>query len=54
MRYFLVATLLIIAATSAVAAENADFVGDVVPILQKYCAACHSEEDAEGGLSMDS
>ncbi|MEO9592674.1 c-type cytochrome domain-containing protein [Rhodopirellula bahusiensis] len=30
-----------------------DFVKDVAPILQKYCVSCHAEDDAQGGLAMD-
>ncbi len=36
------------------AAEQVDYVQDVVPILRKHCVACHGTSDIEGGLRMDS
>ncbi|KLU07247.1 WD-repeat containing protein [Rhodopirellula islandica] len=30
-----------------------DFAEDVAPILQTYCVGCHAEDDAQGGLAMD-
>ncbi|WDQ14661.1 c-type cytochrome domain-containing protein [Rhodopirellula sp. P2] len=30
-----------------------DFAQDVAPILQTYCVGCHAEDDAQGGLAMD-
>ncbi|MCA9077830.1 MAG: hypothetical protein KDA93_22575 [Planctomycetaceae bacterium] len=31
-----------------------DFTKDVAPILTKYCAGCHNDDDREGGLSLES
>ncbi|WP_430454644.1 c-type cytochrome domain-containing protein [Rhodopirellula europaea] len=25
----------------------------MAPILQTYCVGCHAEDDAQGGLAMD-
>lgn len=51
----LLASILI--APSAGAAEQTaapDFNKDVAPILRKYCAGCHNDQDREGKLSVDS
>ncbi len=53
MRLFIVIVTLVSAASSLRGAEPVDFSRDVVPILQKYCAACHTEGDENGGLNMD-
>ena len=42
------------AAVVCQAAEQVDYVQDVVPILRKHCVACHGTTDIEGGLRMDS
>ena len=39
---------------AARAADPVDFQRDVLPILQTHCVGCHSDDDAEGGLSIDS
>lgn len=39
---------------SAPAAEGIDYRQQVEPILRKYCAACHNDEDREGGWSVSS
>lgn len=33
-------------------ADGPDFTKDVAPILTKYCAGCHNDEDREGKLSL--
>ena len=33
--------------------ENVDYVKEVVPIFRSHCVACHAEDDAEGGLVME-
>lgn len=53
MRLFIVIVTLVSAASSLRGAESVDFSRDVVPVLQKYCAACHTEGDENGGLNMD-
>ncbi|QEF99971.1 WD domain, G-beta repeat [Stieleria maiorica] len=45
--------------TAGIAAERAetgriDFARDVYPILETYCVGCHSADDPQGGLVMDS
>ncbi|MEM6473367.1 MAG: c-type cytochrome domain-containing protein [Planctomycetota bacterium] len=35
-----------------VVAEDVSYVDDVVPILETYCTACHTEDDPEGGLVL--
>ena len=37
-------------AANHVLANEIDFARDVEPILQKHCAACHNEDDNEGGF----
>ncbi|MEM9587685.1 MAG: c-type cytochrome domain-containing protein [Planctomycetota bacterium] len=36
------------------AAEIVDYTRDVLPILEAHCVACHTADDAEGGLVMES
>ncbi len=38
----------------AFAAESIDYVHDVFPILEKHCLACHTSDEAQGGLVMES
>ncbi len=33
--------------------REVDFAGDVQPLLQKHCAACHGQEKQESGLRLD-
>jgi len=35
-------------------AGGPDFSGQVMPILEKYCTACHNDDDREGKLSLES
>ncbi len=35
---------------TASAADQVDYLRDVVPILESYCIGCHTADDAEGGL----
>lgn len=35
-------------------AEPVDYVRDVLPIFETYCIACHTEDEAQGGLVMQS
>lgn len=39
--------------TSARAAERIDFAHDVLPLLKKHCAACHTAGTYKGSVSMD-
>ncbi|REJ80053.1 MAG: hypothetical protein DWQ29_14460 [Planctomycetota bacterium] len=43
-------------ASSLHAAEDAipDFTADVAPLLTKYCAGCHNDEDRDGDFSLES
>jgi hypothetical protein len=34
-------------------ADEIDFAHDVVPVLKKHCAECHTEEKSEGGFSFN-
>lgn len=45
--------LLLAVCYSSMNAFAVDFVEDVAPILQTYCVGCHAEDDAQGGLAMD-
>ncbi|MCH8922523.1 MAG: radical SAM protein [Planctomycetes bacterium] len=41
--------------TACAAAETApDYSTEIAPILKKYCAGCHNDEDVEGELSLES
>lgn len=47
----------ILAATSTLRAEDApapDYAARVAPILAKYCAGCHNDDDREGDFSLES
>lgn len=33
--------------------EPVSFAGEVMPLMEKYCWECHSEENAELGLKLD-
>lgn len=35
-------------------ARGVDYVEDVLPILETYCLGCHTQDDAQGGLVMES
>ena len=53
MRHTLLAVS-ILAAVSTDAADTLDYAKEVEPILRKYCAGCHNEDDAEAGFAADS
>ncbi|HBJ38710.1 MAG TPA: hypothetical protein DDZ51_28955 [Planctomycetaceae bacterium] len=36
------------------AAEPVDYANDVLPIFEKYCMACHTADEAQGGFVMQS
>ncbi len=38
----------------ASAAEEVDYVRDVFPIFETYCIGCHTQDEAQGGLVMES
>ena len=50
--------ILILGLLPAAAVQGADQTPDyskqVAPILKKYCAGCHNEQDREGKLSLES
>ncbi len=51
------ASLVLVSCSGSLFAEEAaepDFARDVAPLLRKYCAGCHNDEDREGGLALDS
>lgn len=55
MRYvFLIIALLISRLINAGEPSSPDFNKDVLPILNKYCNACHNSDDKEGKLVLDS
>ncbi len=43
----------LLAFAAAAAAEAADFSHEIVPILRKHCAECHTGDKKKGGLSMN-
>ena len=54
MRQTITAFLLFTTTTSYATAAGPDFERDVAPILTKYCAGCHNDDDAEGKFSLSS
>lgn len=38
---------------SAAEKDSPDYKTDVAPIFQKYCTACHSSDEPEGGLNLE-
>jgi len=48
-----VAQLVFAAALTGPLLAEADFVHEVVPILKKHCAECHTDIKRKGGLSMN-
>ena len=55
MRSWIVISASVLVAGLAVAvrgAEVPDYRRDVMPILTRYCAGCHNDEDREGNLSV--
>lgn len=50
MRSPLLAGLLL---TLSLGAAPVDFAHEVVPILRKHCAECHTGDKKKGGLSMN-
>lgn len=54
MRTFITCVLLIATTVSLRAEEQVDFNRDIAPILQSYCVGCHTADDSEGGLDLES
>ncbi len=54
MRYLPLFLCLLTTATTASAAEKVDYLRDVLPIMESYCIGCHTADEAEGGLVMES
>jgi hypothetical protein len=50
----LLASSSIAAAAAAADAPAPDYASQVAPILKKYCAGCHNDEDREGEFSLES
>lgn len=46
--------VLTLAVTTARAAEPVDYVRDVLPIFETYCIGCHTADEEQGGLVMES
>lgn len=53
-RCLLVVFLFAMVVASANAAEKVTYEDHVRPILREHCFACHNQDDAESGLSLDS
>ncbi|MEO1984348.1 MAG: DUF1549 domain-containing protein, partial [Fuerstiella sp.] len=49
----LMLVLVLVAAAAAAQADEIDFAHDVVPVLKKHCAECHTGEKSEGGFSFN-
>lgn len=55
LKTLLSSTCLVFLIASATHAEDSmDYQRDVFPILQRYCVGCHTVDEAEGGLVMES
>lgn len=50
-RIFLILAMCLVLPSSA---WSVDYVKDVFPILETYCLGCHTQDDAQGGLAMQS
>jgi mono/diheme cytochrome c family protein len=48
-----VALTLFMATPFVLASDSIDYVKDVMPVLQKHCIACHTADEAQGGLVME-
>ena len=53
MRLFMLFIACLLSPTPAVPAADIDFAHDVVPVLQKHCAKCHTGKESEGGFSFN-
>ena len=49
-----VAAFVTVGAGSRVAADEIDYHRDVYPIFEAYCVGCHTQDEAQGGLVMES
>ena len=54
MRLLLLFVLLVVARFDGQAAERVDYLRDVTPVLSKYCGGCHSADEPESGLVLES
>lgn len=45
--------LLTLAIPASACSDTPDYARDIAPILGKYCVGCHSADDKEGGLSLE-
>ena len=50
---FVVAAMCLTACAHEACAEPVDFAHDVLPLMQKHCAKCHTNGTYKGGLSID-
>jgi mono/diheme cytochrome c family protein len=48
-----VALTFFMATPFVLASDAVDYVKDVMPVLQKHCIACHTNDEAQGGLVME-
>jgi WD40 repeat protein len=55
-RIFVVGILLhgLFVASASSGADTVSYASDIAPLLNKYCVACHSNEDNQGKLRLDS
>lgn len=52
-RYRHLHIILIVGCVARIASAEIDFAHDVVPILKKHCAECHTGRNSEGGFSFN-
>jgi mono/diheme cytochrome c family protein len=48
------AAVVLLAPASLFAAEQVDYVRDVLPIFETYCMGCHTADERQGGFAMES
>ena len=53
LSFLLACSWLLVGASSLVAQKKIDFAHDILPVLKKRCASCHSNGIYKGGFSMD-
>ena len=53
MRRLILFLLIIVNCNNETQAKPLDYAKDIVPLFEKYCVECHSDDDAEADLNFD-
>ncbi|MED6299329.1 MAG: c-type cytochrome domain-containing protein, partial [Verrucomicrobiota bacterium] len=53
MRKLILFLLIIGISNNETQAKSLDYAKDIVPLLEKYCVDCHSDDEAEADLNFD-